>query len=99
MNKENETPDEALKELWKLMVQSANDLWNKIPYRVQSVLFILLWIFTMGGWSYHFVSAVLNFDGYVVKTVALLFITAFADALGIFYIVMELKGELRKRQT
>lgn len=66
--------------------------WNKLPRWGQSALIIGIWIFIMGSFIYQTVTNPLEYRTIPLATCAVLF-----SILGGFYIVMELKGELRKK--
>jgi hypothetical protein len=69
-----------------------NILWNRLPRWAQSTLIIGLWIFIMGSSIYQTVA-----NPWEYRTIPLAVCAILVSMLGIFYIVMELKGELRKR--
>ena len=80
-------------EKWYCVIhQFLIDCWNKLPHRAQSALIIGLWIFIMGSFIYQTVTNPLGY-----RTIPLGVGAILSSLLGIFYIVMELKGELRKK--
>jgi len=69
-----------------------NILWNKLPRWVQSALICGLWILIPGTLIYQLLANQMSIREFPLAMFAIIF-----TFLGIFYIIMELKGELKKK--
>ena len=92
-NGKPETILEAYEEIWKRVKKIFTGQWDKLPYRVQSVVIIGIWIFIIGVWDYQIFNNRIS-----ILDLPLAFICISFTGLGLFYIIEELRGKLRKRK-